>query len=54
MKMSAKKNENPYAAIQVEKLAKEHLQRQLVGVDKVTLGIWVRNQIYSKFPKKIN
>ena len=43
--------EKQFTPIQVEKDAKNHLQKQLIG-KKTNLGKWVADQIYKKFPVK--
>ena len=52
MKKVPEQISKPYTPIQVEKEAKEHLQRNIVGIPNMNLGEWVKEQIYKKYPKK--
>lgn len=49
MKTISKPIEREFTPIQVEKQAKDHLQKQLIG-KPTNLGKWVAEQIYKKFP----
>ena len=49
MQTKIKQVEKQFTPIQVEKDAKNHLQKHLIG-KKTNLGKWVADQIYKKFP----
>lgn len=51
MQTKIKEIEKQFTPIQVEKDAKNHLQKQLIG-KQTNLGKWVADQIYKKFPVK--
>ena len=51
MEQKIKEIEKQFTPIQVEKDAKNHLQKQLIG-KKTNLGKWVADQIYKKYPVK--